>query len=203
MVALPIAEAEASIKPIKIRLLEQVARYWINLHTLPENHPFWRLHQKINLNNTRFPSPLQLTAKALQEIDLTQIEKINPFCIAPWTPRVTVSIESHEEAIKLANQPRQPFERALFVDSSVRNSVVGVGIASSHTIYGVPHSIMNISKTIGRSDVLNAYYSELSAILEATKQTASLSSSPVHFIQEVSIYSDSQVALKVLRNPCQ
>ena len=65
LVALPIAEAEASIEPIRIRLLKQAAYHWINLHTLPENHPFWRLCRKINLDNTRFPSPLQLTAKAL------------------------------------------------------------------------------------------------------------------------------------------
>src|SRR5438874_9471282 len=109
LVALPIAEAEASIEPIKIRLLEQAAHHWINLHTLPENHPFWRLHRKINLDNTRFPSPLQLMAKALQELDLSQIEKILPFCVAPWTPRVAILIESYKEAIKSANQHQHPF----------------------------------------------------------------------------------------------
>src|SRR5204862_6488772 len=104
---------------------------------------------------------------------------------------------------KSASQYQHPFECVLFVDGSVWNSIAEVGIASSHMIHGIPHHTINFSKTIGKSDVLNTYYSELSAILEATKQTANLLSSPVHFIREVSIYSDSQTVLKVLRNPCQ
>ena len=50
---------------------------------------------------------------------------------------------------------------------------------------------------------MNTYYAELLAIFEATKQITKLLFSPIHFIWEVSIYSDSQAALKVLRNPQQ
>ena len=203
-VALSIAEVEASIEPIKVRLLEQAARHWVNLHTLPDNHPFWRLRRKINLKNTRFPSPLQLTAMALRELDVSNIERISPFCIAPWFPRAVVLIEDRDKAIKTANRPLQPYERAIFVDGSARNGMLGIGIASSHIIKGVSHRVVDISKTIGRSEALNTYYSELTAILEAAKQIANnVAPPPVHFVREVSIYSNSQAALKALENPKQ
>lgn len=42
-VALPIAEAEASLKSVRLRHQIQLTRFWINLHTLPKNHPLWKI----------------------------------------------------------------------------------------------------------------------------------------------------------------
>ena len=62
MVALLIAEAEACVKPIPIRLEKHTRQFWLNAHTLPAKHPFWVLKTKVTLANKRFVSPLQVIA---------------------------------------------------------------------------------------------------------------------------------------------
>lgn len=39
-IARPIAEVEAAIDTIQQRWSSQARRYWVNLHTLPDSHPF-------------------------------------------------------------------------------------------------------------------------------------------------------------------
>ena len=54
-VATAIAEAEASIKPLRQRIWQKAIRWWIDIATLPQNHPL----NRIKIRNTRrFQSPL-------------------------------------------------------------------------------------------------------------------------------------------------
>ena len=62
-VALSIAEAEAGVEPIPIRLENHMRQFWLNAHTLPEKHPFWTLKCSIALTNKHFISPLQAMAQ--------------------------------------------------------------------------------------------------------------------------------------------
>ncbi|KIX08397.1 uncharacterized protein Z518_03053 [Rhinocladiella mackenziei CBS 650.93] len=42
-IAFPIAEAEASLKSVVDRWTDQLRRFWVDLHTLPSSHPFWKI----------------------------------------------------------------------------------------------------------------------------------------------------------------
>src|SRR5437868_1280778 len=53
-VALPVAESEAAIDPVAIRLENQLVRYWVDLHTQPTNHPFWIIHRRLHRSQSRF-----------------------------------------------------------------------------------------------------------------------------------------------------
>jgi len=79
-VALSITEAEAGVEPIPIRLENYMHQFWLNAHMLPEKHPFWTLKRSISLTNKCFVSPLQAIAQRFQDMDLTRLERIKPFC---------------------------------------------------------------------------------------------------------------------------
>ena len=46
-VALAVAEAEASLVPVAQRWARQRRRFWVDLHTLPKSHPFWKARKRI------------------------------------------------------------------------------------------------------------------------------------------------------------
>ena len=46
IVALLVAEAESSIDNLELCIRKKCLQFWINLHTLPKNHPFWDLRYK-------------------------------------------------------------------------------------------------------------------------------------------------------------
>ena len=62
IVALPVAEAEANIGSVELRLRKKRLQFWMNLHTLPKDHPFWDIRNSV-LRGRRFPSPLYLMAR--------------------------------------------------------------------------------------------------------------------------------------------
>ncbi len=80
-IALPIAEAEASIETLTDRWQKQLRRFWVNLHTLPRSHPFWKTRKALEHGGQRFKSPLQRTAEATNGVDLSDLERIEPFYI--------------------------------------------------------------------------------------------------------------------------
>ena len=56
------------------------------------------VRKAIDVNNKRFPSPLQNIAERFQTIQLHKLETIKPFCLAPWQQVVETCIPERKEA---------------------------------------------------------------------------------------------------------
>ena len=95
-IALPVAESEASLAPVAQRWTTQRRRFWIDLHTLPASNPFWKVRQRTQRTQQRHQSVLDRMSKALKDVDLWNLERIQPFCLAPWQTRPQACIEERE-----------------------------------------------------------------------------------------------------------
>ena len=115
MVALIRAEIEADIEQLRTRICRQKYKFWVKCHTLPANHPWWKIRQGIDTRNKRFLLPLQRTASQLESVKLTELEKIDLFCLPPWQQGIEAHILSREEAQKWAEESD---ELKVFVDAS-------------------------------------------------------------------------------------
>jgi ribonuclease HI len=160
-------------------------------------NPLWRIQTSIQQDHQRFPSPLQQTAKTFKGADINNLERIEPFGLAPWQPRAKVRILEHEQAEELAN--RANLARSVFTDASCRQGKVGMGVA-----YLAPRAHRLISRAMGPASFLNAHHDELMAIREACRLVDKLW--PVQDTDPrtaVTIFSDSQSALQALARPRQ
>lgn len=187
-----IAEAEASILPIRQRLHKQVLKMWIDLHTLPSNHPLRKLRVELR---KRFASPLGTIANWFESIDLHGLETIEPFGIAPWRPRPSVVLNEKKEAESYAAQHHAATITA-FAHASAKGETIGLGIAVGDPILrasislgeramGTPHSAALLSikealhRAIGRASaqrlqsiqVFSCYYSALQSLLKPRQQS--------------------------------
>lgn len=204
-VALPILEAEAAILPVRVRLEQQMLRFWVNCHTLPQSHPFWRLKRAINLATKRFVSPLQRIMLLAREVETERLETIQPFVRMPWIDRPAVEIESPETAKQQASKPSTS-EVAIFTDGSQRNQKVGIGIScvDNTGATAIAHSLL-----IGGSDSVDILHAELQAIQQAvalvhgTWSAEAVASQPDVAKTKHVVYSDSKTALRSLLRPWQ
>ena len=84
-VATAVAEAEASIPPVRERHARGAVRLWINIHILPGTHP---LALKKIRATVRFMSPVQKIAIAMEGVQVDRLETIREYAIPPWEPRL-------------------------------------------------------------------------------------------------------------------
>ena len=183
-VALPIAEAEASIDSVQLRHEIQLARFWINLHTLPKDNPLWKTQKQLKITK-RFCSPMAQGIEKLKLGQLDKMEKINGHCLPPK------QLETDREKAKWIAQNTQGIKIA--VNCSCRNNLIGVGAS-----YGLQ---ITQHRTISSSQKLNVYLGELYAIQWVVKALTRTIISGFPKPVRVVILSDSQSALKALRNP--
>ena len=84
-VAGAIVEAEAYISPVKARQREKALRTLIDLHTLLSQHLISRLSLR---SCKKFISPLQRIRKEFSGFHPRRLERIKPYVITPWEPRI-------------------------------------------------------------------------------------------------------------------
>ena len=77
--------AEASIHSINTRKIMKASTWLTNLHLLPTNHPLSQLDLK---TRKRFKSPLQRIRATNVTSEHQITEKIKPYIMAPWEPRI-------------------------------------------------------------------------------------------------------------------
>ena len=77
-VATAIAEAEASIRPVRERHVERASKLWIGLRTLAEINPLSRVGFRMK---ERFKSPLQRIASTHSDIPIDGVETIAPYTV--------------------------------------------------------------------------------------------------------------------------
>lgn len=150
-----VAEAEADIAPVTLRLQNRATYLWTNLCTLPKTHPLARMGTR---HTRRFTSPLQKIRLA-QGIEMDRMECIEPFPAAPWTARVPTLAEDAEA--RTVNE-----EGIVIVTSaSSRNGNVGIGGAFK----GNDERTKTFSATLGPRTELSPYYAELEAVARALR----------------------------------
>ena len=196
-IALAVAEAESSLVPVAQRWTTQRRRFWIDLHTLPKPHPFWKVRKTIHGTQRRHRSVLERTAEALKDVDLRNLECIQPFCLAPWQPRALVRIDTREQAIDVAKGA--DLGRTIFTDASSRGGRVAIGVTYQWSV--APRTV---SKVVGSSATLGVDHAELMGIEEACQMMGT--DWPGHDIYPrtvVTLFSDGQSALPALANPRQ
>ncbi len=74
-----VAEAEANIRPMAVRLWEHAASFWVDVRSLPDNHPLSRLDIR---SYNRYPSPLHKIRELLPKQMAINIEKIHPYVVS-------------------------------------------------------------------------------------------------------------------------
>jgi ribonuclease HI len=196
-VALCIAQAEASIEPLGRRWQRQAHRTWIRWHTLPRKHPFWKSKRRLDMQNTRFVSPLQWHAQHFRSSDVSRIETIEPYSVTPWTEHVTVCIsEDRSQTVEQAESMMvDPHFEAFFTDGSARNDRVGIGVA---------HRTFAFHQTIGTQNDLTVYFAELFAVYQAVVNIQlHLQAQPRVRSKTMVVVSDNQAALRSLASPRQ
>ena len=134
---------------------------------------------------------------ALKDVDLRDLERIQPFCLAPWQTRPQVRIEERERAIEVASGA--DLGRTIFTDASCRRGRLAIGVA-----YQWPVAPRTVCKTVGSFATLGVHHAELMGIEEACRMMET--DWPGHDIfprRVVTVFSDSQSALQALANPRQ
>jgi hypothetical protein len=123
-VAVRVAEAEASIPTVQDRLWKRVIKLWTDIHTLPATNPLHRNTSRIQKSRPTHRSPLYQVAEALKDIEMEEMEVINPFTLAPWEKRVQTAINT-----EIIRQPDTNRAAYIAVSSSAQHGMVGFGAA--------------------------------------------------------------------------
>ena len=121
-VATSVAEAEASIQPVRERHAQAAARLWINVRTLPRTHPLTR--SKF-IAKQRFVSPMQKIRMALEGIDTGRLEVIDAYSLAPWHERVQAT--GDEDQLEPLKTPDEVEGIVITTSSSQSGDQGGIG----------------------------------------------------------------------------
>jgi hypothetical protein len=205
-------EVEAGLLPTSTRLNTRVMSFATNLHTLPQDHPFWEEKKKHRSNIKRYISPLMQMLRKFEEPIQgpynTPMETIQAFGQRPGTRDTTLEfvIHGNQEAMN-----RLPPTATMFTDGSVRKGVVGIGVTwkrapetrssqyERERASTLPRDWNVVSETVARQKDSNEYVAELLAIHKAFQI---LVEEPV-LPREVTICTDCQAAVLSIQRPHQ
>lgn len=199
------AEMEAGIEQLTARMHRQEYKFWVKCHALPVKHPWWKIRWGIDTQNKRFPSPLQRIAMQLESVDLTEMERIYPFCIPLWQQGIEAQILEGEEAQKWAEDSD---ELKVFVDASYRGHNAGVGVY--HSVRRSDNSVVEHREVvkIGKNAGYTSTHVELTAIQAALELISAIWSPDTiarfgNKARDLTyvIVSDSQSAIRTVSRP--
>ena len=121
-VSLIVAEAEATLMPVRNRWTDQTRRFWMDIHTLSTTHPLWRVTDVSGQGQRRFLSPLHAIGLSLARTSGEQLERLEAFCLPPWKHRANVRVLQRDHAELWAR--RADPEKTVFTRASSRNGRV-------------------------------------------------------------------------------
>ncbi|KAI2886808.1 hypothetical protein CBS63078_10859 [Aspergillus niger] len=200
-VALQIAEAEAGIEPVLVRLRKRVLKHWVQCHTLPRSHPFWMCRNAVANQRRRHLSPFKLLELLCPE-PTPWMEVIEP-AEGEWQSlndrRPQITLEPLHD-LGLERRPNQA-RIWLFTHSVQRNDKVGSGLV----IDVHQRTIMSCAGLAGDSANTNVHLASLLAIHDALDRVKSMlpriGMAPSH-IQVVACTSD-RASLQALDHPAR
>lgn len=152
-VALPIAEAEAGVKQLCQRLLDQCLQFWMSIHALDSSHPLATARRV--QPRRRFPSALQEMAARFEKVNASNVAAIDPVAVAPWVTPIKTVIKDKDKALEDADK-QTPRTIDVYTDASIRNGVVGIGIFEAEGT--------QLAKTIAQANTATVLMAELAAI---------------------------------------
>ena len=137
------AEAEASTPPLKERLQRQQNKYWIKMNMLPKKHPLTIVIRKMNAQVKHYGSPLCTIADWLSALPAGDLRRVDPFCIAPWSPKVHVDVPETEQTEQWT---KDADDLLLLAGNSYKNGNIGLGLHHEVTVsngnsFGVRQSL--------------------------------------------------------------
>jgi len=178
---------------VQDRLWKRVIKVWTDIHTLPDTNPLRRNTSRMRKSRPRFQSPLYQVAQALKDIEMEEMETINPFALAPWVKRVKTITDT-----ELIRQPDTNRAAYISVSSSARNGMVGVGAAiKTRKHVGDAPTVETLSVTLGPRTEQNPYAGGLAAMAHAFGQ---LEWRKYH---SITLLTRNKAAVLTLRNPRQ
>jgi hypothetical protein len=132
-------------------------------------------------------------AEALKDIEIEEMETINPFTLASWEKRVQTAIN-----IEIIRQPDIKRAAYITISSLARHSIVGFGAAIKTRKYiGDAPTIETISSTLGPRTEQNPYIGELAVMAHAFGK---LKQRKYH---SITLLTRNKAAVLTLRNPRQ
>lgn len=197
-VSLSILEVEADLPPTDFRLRKKVLSHWTNMHTLPDNHPFWICRNGLERQGRKFPSPFSAFRQEYYDIG-QNLETIIPQPRAPYYPELDIRIEKNREKAKEdASNLQKPW--TYFTDGSARNQLIGAAVVTLNS----PGQVrVKRIQTLNHQWNSNPYAAELHAI-DLALQTMNDPPIKTSWIAIPRIIAtDSQGALKSLAKPRQ
>jgi len=191
-VATAVAEAEASILPVRQRHTQGAVKLWVNIHTLPRTHP---LGVKKIRRTMRFVSPLQKIACAMDEIRVDRMETIQEYAISPWEPRLQVTLEpDKKKAVEMVDATTGI---VIATSASVKKGIVGIGGSIRDTLFNrTGEAVTRYAVALGTREEQNPYTAELAAIAMALKNMP-----PGTLHRHVTVITRCLSALVVIRQP--
>lgn len=186
-VATWVAEAEAHIPSAQKRFWKRAVKLWTEIHALPDTNPLRRNTSRMRKFRRQYRSPLYQVAEALKDVEMEQMETIQPCILAPWETRVEVVTEDAAQRLEANWAVR------IAVSSSSRNGVVGMGGAISMQ----NNETQLFSTTLGKREEQNPYSAELAAMAEA------LSRLPKLRFRNIALITRNKAAVLTLRRPRQ
>ena len=161
----------------------------MDLYTLPADHPL--SHSRIRLRK-RFKSSLQRIYEGIQGIHPGKLEKIKPYVVAPWEPRI--QYKKHIENGKADAATTLFREHHLLI--------ITIAVENQHGIaYGITFAEKSVwvarGERLDNIRILNTYIAELQAIAVALRRAKD--NAPLH--SAILITATNLAVLQVLSNP--
>ena len=166
---------------------------WVNIRTLPKTNPI----SKVNTRDLRrFLSPLQRIAHAHPNTPTDKMEVIEPYGIAPWEERLSVTIDLGIEAAAIRIANTTPSIR-IATSSSARKGMVEMG-GAIHDSLGIVtgREPITYSVTLAARTEQNPYTAELAAMAMTMKRLSQ------HLVgRQITIITSNQGALLATSQP--
>jgi hypothetical protein len=190
-VAREVAEAEASLRPVKERHMAKAMRTWADLLTLPKEHPLQACRIR---THRRFAFPLSRVKERANGLQTDGIEMIAPYILPPWQARIRVEDQTEEgELQSRIHHTITNSGQVILPATATYQGNLGYGEISSR---GQGHW-SKTARLWGPTKKGNAGIAELSAIVEALEKIA-----PKATIQsQILIISSNPAVLAALRRP--
>ena len=145
----------------------------------------------------RFVSPLQKIARAMDEIQVDRMETIQEYAIAPWEPRLQVTLEPDRK--KAAEMVNRVTGIVIATSSSVKKGIVGMGGSAQDTLFKrASETGTYYAVALGTREEQNPYTAELAAIARALKNIP-----PSTSHRHVTVITRNLSALAAIKQPRQ
>ena len=204
-VSMDAACAEAFLNTPHTRLKLKIAKFWVDLHALPDSNPLKqhvrRLRTEEQDRKSQFRSPLQHMFNHLQGPNV-DMEIIPAWVVPPWRIASKGQCEVERDPVKAVEKYKTDLGThiQIFTDGSVKEGRAGIGLTAS---IGTAR-IKSHHQLVGVDTNINIDMVELGAIFEAARWAAGMFKT----IPETApatmgavIYSDSLRAIQMIRAP--